>query len=306
MPIGPARLAALLASVLVAAPALAQPPSMDALWPNADGRSWTYAQHYENLEGGEPQVVDNRTRIFFDGMVVAPVGIDAQYLRQVLVSGPAPAIALEAKLSDPLLRQVWVARPDLREKISAAVDLAPCPQFHPAGAYAILLNGEFAYRKTADEIAAWRCNLANTRSWLWLISDVSIGKTFTLQLIPDLSDNVFLHGMVAAIEPVTVPAGSFENAVRVDYVIDYGMSFCVDEPGNTTGTNRSETRGYVHYVPDVGPVDSFEEFIPYAELNGTCGSGQVGQPSSRITMSLESQPTAARPASWGKLKLLYR
>ena len=280
---------------------------MDALWPNTDGRSWTYLQHYEELDSIAPRIVDNRTRIFFDGTVVAPNEIPAQYLHQDLVGGPASASALVAALPDPFLRRLWVARPYLRKKILKVIELATCPESHPPNAFAVLLNGEFAYRKTTDEIAAWRCNLADTRSWLWLVSDLSIGNTFTLQLVPDLANNVFLHGMIAAIEPVTVPAGTFDNGVRVGYVIDYGTIECRDGNGTLTGTFRSETQGHVHYVPDVGPVESYEEFIKFAELNGECGAGsQVGQPSTRVSMRLESLPTPTRPTTWGRLKALYR
>ena len=70
----------------------------------------------------------------------------------------------------------------------------PCPSTPPQGAVGpVLLNGELTYRKTADEIAAWRCNLADTRAWLWLTSNLTIGNTFTLQLVPDLADDVILR-----------------------------------------------------------------------------------------------------------------
>jgi hypothetical protein len=117
---------------------------------------------------------------------------------------------------------------------------------------------------------------------------------------------VYLHGTIAAIEPATVAAGTFTDCVRVDYVIDYGMSQCTDNDGNITGTFRSETRGHVHYAPGVGPVDSKEDFIPNAELTGACGPEGVGEVSTRVTMSLDALPTAVRRSSWGQLKLVYR
>jgi hypothetical protein len=159
---------------------------------------------------------------------------------------------------------------------------------------------------TASEVAAWRCNLADTQSWLWLVSDLTIGHQFSLQLVPDLASDVFLHGTIAAIEPATVPAGTYANCVRVDYVIDYGTSACTDDAGNVLGTSRAETRGYVHYAPNVGPVDSFEQFFPYQEVTGTCGAGHVGQPSSLVTLRLNTPPVPARSTTWGKLKVAYR
>ncbi|MEO5616891.1 MAG: hypothetical protein ABIS67_03895, partial [Candidatus Eisenbacteria bacterium] len=147
--------------------------------------------------------------------------------------------------------------------------------------------------------------LANTRSWQWLISNLTVGSTFVLQLVPDLSSNVFLHGTVAAVESATVPAGTFPGCVRVDYLIDYGASNCTDSNGNVTGTSRGETRGYVHYAPDVGPVQSFEEYIPVAELTGSCGS-PVGAVAARTTMRLASPAVPALPTSWGRVKAIYR
>jgi hypothetical protein len=304
-----APFAVLLASVLLTAPATAQPPTMDELWPNQDGRSWTYAQRWEDLEN--PQVIDTRTRIYFDGTTVAAPDIQTQYLRQALLSGSATAMSLEPALADPFLRQLWMARPDLQTKIFRAVAQvgadAPCPSTAAPGTYAVLLQGELTYLKRPDEIAAWRCNAPNTRAWLWLVSDLTLGNTFTLQLIPDVTSDIFLHGKIAAIEPVTVPAGTFQDCVRVDYVIDYGFSECADDQGNVTGSFRSETRGRVHYAPGVGPVESFEEFILHVELIGQCVDMlPVGEPATRASMQMDSQPTPVHRTTWGRLKLVYR
>lgn len=312
-----ARIAALVTFFVLAAPAVAgQPLTMDDLWPNNDGRSMSYDQHYESF-GPDAETVDNQIRLFFDGTTVAPDGIQTQYLHQQLLSGPAPRVTLEgtaggtaivaAAGNDPFLRHLWASRPDLRAKIMRALADAPCPENAPPGAYSLLLNGEFAWLKAAGEIAAWRCNLANTRSWRWLVSDLTIGNTFTLQLIPDIASNVFLHGTIAAIEPATVPAGTYNGCVRVDYVIDYGTSECVDGGGLPVGTSRSETRGYVRYAPTVGPVESFEEFIPVVESSGNCTlPAQVGEVLARTTLVLNAQPVPTRRTSWGQVKQTYR
>jgi hypothetical protein len=209
---------------LCAASAAAQLPTMEQLWPNNDGHNWRYDQHYEDY-GPNSQIIDNQLRVFFDGTTIAAGGVQTQYLRQELLSGasaaPLLANAPAVTILDPLMRAVWIARPDLRARIEQAADEWPCPDTHPSGGYALLLGGEFAWLRTATDVSAWRCNLANTRSWQWLSSDLAIGSTFTLQLVPDLATDVFLHGTVAAIEPSSVPAGTFQDCVRVDYVIDY-------------------------------------------------------------------------------------
>jgi hypothetical protein len=295
-----------LLGVLLATPAtsIAQ-PSLSSLWPNDDGRSWEYAQHHEDLV--TPITVDNRTRLFFDGTTVAPNSIEAQYLHQQLLEGTIAADALESRMADPFLRVLWNVRPDLRESLRNAADVLPCPQTGATGTYSILLNGEFAFRKTADEIAAWRCNFPDTKSWIWLVSDLTVGHEFTLQLVPDLASDVVLRGRVAAIELVTVPAGTFPNSVRVDYTVEFGASSCTDDGGNPTGTKKTELRGHVHYVEDVGPVESFEEIL-LSELTGTCypEGFAVGEPFARTTMQMDELPTPARRRTWGRLKMMYR
>lgn len=304
------RLAASLAFLaLCAAPAAAQPPTMAQLWPSDDGRSWRYNQHYDGSPY-DPDIVDNQVRVFFDGTTTAAGGVATQYLRQDLVSGPAPAQPLAGAAAtflhpDPFMRAVWMARPDLRARIEQIAAELPCPDTHPDGGYAILLGGEFAWLRGPSDVSAWRCNLANTRAWTWLTSNLSIGSTFTLQLIPDLASNVLLHGTVAAIVDANVPAGIFQDCVQVDYVIDYGQSECTDEGGNPIGSYRSETRGYVRYAPNVGPVESAEQFIPSVE-GVSCGPWAVGEPVSLTTMELSALPVPARPMSWGKLKVAYR
>jgi len=65
--------------------------------------------------------------------------------------------------------------------------------------------------------------------------------------------------------------------------------------------------GWVHYAPGVGPVESFEEFILHAELIGQCvDTLPVGEPATRASMQMDSQPTPVHRTTWGRLKLVYR
>jgi hypothetical protein len=301
MRLATSTLGCIAAVCLLAPPAFPQGGTLDALWPNENGRSWTYDLHSEALV-----VEDSQVRIYFEGTTTVPGGGTAQYLRQQTIAGPVSANALAAMVPDRLLRRTWTARPDLRARILRAVAVSPCPQDAPAGNYALLLNGEFAFRRTATDIAALRCDLADVRSWLWLVSDLTIGNTFTLQLIPDVASNIFLHGTIAAIEPATVPAGTFPGCVRVDYVVDYGLGECTDPSGNVTGTSRYETRGFVRYAPGIGPVESSEEDL-VAEVTGACdGAGVVGVPYSRTTQRLRQSVVPVQPSTWGRLKAAYR
>jgi hypothetical protein len=291
---------------------------MSALWPNPDGWSWEYEQSFTENLWGFPEVVVNQARLYFDGYSSVPGGIEVQNL-EVEISAPPARIAADKSggliskppntIREPFLRTLWRARPDLRVAIENRSGSAALPNLNPPGFYQVLL-GEAAYRKSETEIAAYRRDQVAMMSWLWLVSDLTIGNTFELQLVPDLADDVWLYGTIAAWEDVSVPAGFFEDCLRVDYRIDYGESICTDENGNETGAFRSETYGHIHYAPDVGPIESFETWIPISELIwGECPPGQehIGEPFSEGTLQYTGgSPVPVVSTTWGSLRIGYR
>jgi hypothetical protein len=278
---------------------------MSDYWPNDDGRTWTYDQHYQEFTDTPADVV-HQAQLYFDGATVAPMGIAAQVLRsEGIPAQPPPALASRwapAEVSDPFLRTLWRARPDLHGAIAHAVETASaCPQDAPTDWYGVLLGGNLAYVKTADDVAAWRCNRDDTKSWIWLVSNLTIGNSVTLQLVPDLADDVFLHVTVAALEDVTVHAGVYPACLRVEYLVEYGSPLeCIDYHGNS-GHLRFETTGYIDFAAGVGPVRSLEEFANVA-VDGLCASGLQA----RTTNELRSDPVPVRATTWGALKAIYR
>lgn len=305
--LGPLVAALATCAVPFAAPATSHAGTytMDQLWPNQNGRAWTYDQRYQEL-GTVPSVTDNVIRLIFEGPTIAPTGIECQYLRHQLISGPAAPGVLAGHIANPFMRNLWIARPDLRAAIESMPLGLTCPENAPPGIHAVLLNGEFAFRKSATETAAWRCNLADTRSWQWLESDVTLFHVFEIPLVPDLAGDVFLRGTVSAVEDIEVPAGFYPGCVRVNYSVDYGETVCVDLEGNPTGTAHAKTIGYVHFAPDEGPIQSFEEFIPHSEVTGVCEPWATGQPLTRTHLQLMSPSVPVKSTSWGTLKVLYR
>lgn len=283
--------------------AFAQPAPMASYWPHEDGRTWFYDQHVEEPAG----TVDSQARLYFDGTTVTPGGMAAQVLKGSVASLPAlrttAASDIPAEVQSPFLRRLWIARPDLRPSILSKTTLASCPTQAIPDWGPLLLSGNFAWVLTASEIGAWRCDVANTQSWLWLTSDLSPGSTATLQLVPDLADDVFLRLTVLGLEDVTVPGGTFQDCLHVDYMIDYGVSECTNSGGDPLGTFRSETTGFVRYAPDVGPVECFEEFTIIG-VTGFCPGS--GEPIARSTLKLNSPSLPAKPSSWGRLKSAYR
>jgi hypothetical protein len=291
---------------LVAGAALAAPPSLASYWPHEDGRQWLYDQHAETFFG-VPSTVDNQARLHLDGTTTAPVGIAAQNLKGEVAWPPAATLAtmgVPGTVTDPLLRRLWIARPDLRTRIERTASEEPCvsngiPDWQP-----LLLTGGLAYRQTNDEIAAWRCDLANTRAWLWLTSDLTPGHETIQQLLPDLANDLFLHVTVGPIENVTVPAGTYANSLRIDYLVDYGESMCTSPTGEPLGVSHSKTTGYVHYALGVGPVDCFEEFT-ILPVSGACPDA-TGEALARATLKLHEPSVPATVSSWGAVKSIYR
>jgi hypothetical protein len=297
------RLLALTAAGLLPAASIAQ-PSLDSLWPNPDGLRWDYV--LTSVSTIIPE--DNFAVPAF--MQLAGTAETAGGTAQVLLAQhelPPNGSLAAIPVSDPLLRAVWRARPDLRPALAAAAS-RPGPV---VGWYPLLLSWGL-FMKRAENIQMWQ-EIWDHPTWTYLTDDLALGASFTHQLIPELAADVFLHGTVEATDAtVTTAAGVFEHAVRMGYVIDYGWSALVDEQQNEIGTYRAETRGHVAYVPDVGPVDLHEDFIPLVEVD--CGANpcpteitdQVGDTVQTFTLDLTSLPVGVERSSWAQVKILYR
>ena len=290
---------------LAACPASAQPLTLADYWPHEDGRTWIYDQREQQLYPSA-LISDNVARMWFEGTAFAPGGPEVQVMKGAVTSLSAPGVlasmGVPAEVSNPLMRRLWVARPDLRAAIQRASLQAECPTEGVDG-WVPLLLAPLAYRQTAAEVAAWRCNATNLRAWLWLTSDLSPGSTATLQLIPDFANDLFLHLSVFGLEDATVPGGTFQDCLRVDYVIDYGWTMCTDQSGNPLGTQRYETTGFVRYAPGVGPIECFEEF-GVAEATGQCLEPVGVLARASLKLHEPSVPTAV--STWGRLKAEYR
>jgi len=291
-----------LAALLLSLPGtpLAQPPSLSSLWPNADGASWEYRQRLEVADWSEggADTSEAQVRLRLDGTLVVPGDIETQNLiEEVLSPAPAPSRGAPSGLSS-LLRNVWIARPDLRKAIEARAPRRAAGE-EPLWESVILHGGP--YRKTTSEIATWRDNAVAVKSWIFLTSVLSPGSTFDLQLIPDLATDVYLHGTVGGAEDVTVPAGTFPGCLRVTYWVDYGESECVGPGGpDPLGTFRARSDGHILYAPNVGPVMSFEE-LTFTEVTGDCGV-VPDEVAVRVVLQLTQGPVPVEPVTWGSLK----
>lgn len=280
-------------------------PSLDSLWPNPDQATWHYRFSYDSVS--DPSFESPAT-LHLNGTVLH-YGNTLQVLEDQ--HGLSPGVGPDIPTLPPLIRAVWLARPDLR----AALEERYASQRGATDWWMALLHGGY-FQETPDSFLMWQPDWDHP-TWTYLQTPLTVGETFVRQLVPELADDIFLHGTVEALDATVVTlAGEFMDAVRMGYVIDYGISTITDVTGQNVGTFHSETRGHVHYVPYVGPVELLEEFILYAWVDCTVpdclpeSDGLIGVPVTTYSLSLSEPVTAAgeaiRTMSWSAAKASYR
>jgi len=294
----------LLIPLLLAPQALSAQPALDTLWPNADGIHWTYRIDATDTvdPGGN---FTSEAVLWFDGEVPTAGG-PAQMLHG---THPVPAGKAVRFPHDPFLTQLWKARPDLRHAIATRAGNGLTGD--GTGWYPLLLQDGY-FMKSATNIQMWQPDWDHP-TWTYLTDNLNPGAEFTQQLIPEIADNVFLHGTVEAVNAIVqTDAGVFNHAVRMRYVIDFGLTPATDEDGTPHGLFRSETAGHVHFVPGVGPVELLEEFTPVAEVqcddSGCPPAGvtdMVGQVVATLRLSLTSSTVSVQQRTWSEVKSLY-
>ncbi len=283
--------------LMTTAPARSQ-TALDDLWPHENGRSWTYSILFEEFDS-PPQ--DLTGRLILDGTALNSPGVEVQNLVGQIV-GPLPPLAL-AGLS-PLRQRLWFGRPELRSRLTERAEKSASTFWPSTLLSSAPVDLGVGHRQTADHLGTWRDSLADW-SWLYFSSDPVDADAFTLQLVPDLASDVFLHGSVrGTAETIDTGAGAFANAVVVDYVVDMGVGTITDEQGAPLGTLESEIRGWVGFVPGVGPVASTEDtrILAVDCPSGCPQQNQVGQVVSHTEMSLQALPVTVESGSWGGLK----
>ncbi len=288
------------AVALLAAGAAVAQPTLDSLWPADDGTRWEYTFHVFDHDGD----IDFTSPAFLQlsGTAMTPGG-EAQVLLEGHDEVPESRDAAPRGLSS-LLARVWRARPELREALAEL----PARQ---ANWWPHLLHGGY-FMKGAENIQMWQ-DIWLHPTWIYLEDDISEGATFTLQLLPEITDDIFMHGTVGEIgATVAIPAGTFVDAVRMDYLVDFGVGIIMNDEGEKIGTMHAETVGHVHYVPGVGPVEMLEEWMPFVWIDcdhADCPPEWLdleGDVVETDTLALTRGPVAHESASWGGVKSLYR
>ncbi len=274
-------------------------PVLASMWLNEDGRFWSFdatghvwgngsatdpspeATPLPSLaefaalaaarEFPEPSTVSTGTyRLQFTDSITTDSGVRRQNLVEALTYDPvAPATA--SRPDAAFLAQLAIARPDLRARIAARTGAAPSLN---GNFQSLILHGG-AWEKTADWIGGYG-DLNPVLAWKYLERDLSTGHEFVHQLVPDLAADVYLRVRVLGPARVETPAGVYTKAIKVFYVIDYGVSEGIDESGNSLGYSRSVGYGAIAFAPGVGPVASYERVLATWGPNGLgAGYGEL-------------------------------
>lgn len=98
-------------------------------------------------------------------------------------------------------------------------------------------------------------------SWTYLEGDLSVGSEYSLQLVPDLADDVWLYGQAWSVEDREIAGTTWRKALEYMYVVDLGIQIAIDPEGHEIGYIRSYLYGSTVFVPEVGPVACHERHV---------------------------------------------
>ena len=310
------------------------PANLRNIWPNDDGREWTYRIDQRKWTAPDLRIYSTRAevppipslddvvallgnhpigsnpveessgyRLKFNGTKTTLSGATGQNLEATVfeVGGESArpladaAKAATAVEASGFIRALVRARPDLREKFQRRWPEAARIQAAPSGiatVYLPLFLFGNAFEKTREYIGSYG-DLNLDLAWKYLESDLRPGSEFSMQLIPDLADDVFLHVRVLNVGTVVTALGSFPRAIEVLYFVDYGVNEETDGLGNPIGFSGAFGYGTITYAPRVGPVASYER--PLVDVGEPLHPGYHDQTISIISTVFGRVETAAAP-----------
>ena len=290
-----------------------EPATLENVWPNEDGRAWTYHLDQRTWDpvpdrvyasedsvppapsldevvallsghpiGSNPVSDAAGYRMQFNGMKTTQSGAVGQNLETEvfpLSTTSARFRPIQIRPGSRFWRSLAHARPDLAPRIAALH-----PDIARLASTAVTADVEeplylsgYAWEKTESYIGGYG-DLNTLLSWLYLEEDLTPGHEFTIQLIPDLVDDVFLHARVLAERSVSTDLGTYTHAIDVLYEVDYGVGEAFDDQFNVIGYIRTFDYGTITYAPGLGPVATYERSLinlgetvhpGYRELKGS-------------------------------------
>jgi hypothetical protein len=268
--------------------------SLLTIWPNEDGRSWTYRIHARQWSdpgariyatrdsvppipsmsqiaallgtqpiGPNPEADSASFQLRFNGFMTTGSGVTAQRLEEIVTrpaSSPLSRSALPASAAAPLgfLRELARARPDLAPALAGALAASGAAQQPIITGHPTIFLFGYAWQRTSQWIGSYG-DADTALSWKYLTRFLFPGSQFTHRLVPTLAPDVYLHGRILDRRTVVTRDGTFANAIVCLYAVDYGIGTAVDANNpELLGYYRVYSYGTVAYADRVGPVASYE------------------------------------------------
>lgn len=285
-PVGPPR--------LVSEAGAVEPAS---LWPVETGRSWVYEGTFFDF-GTTHRFAGSLT---FEGEKVL-AGRTVQTLRDRFETSPLLRAPSPLGTSSALLHRLWKYRPELRDaleerfppRMARGYSFWPFVFLGPA-------RDDTGFLVTASRVGEWRGAIAGW-SAIHVEAPVEVGTTFSLQLIPDFVDDVFLYGEIVAVDVSREAAGrSYEHCTVVDYAVDQGVLTVTDGQGVPVGTMELDVTGTVTYAEGVGPIALVESTVVSALDCPTCEFG-LGDTLNSGELAVVEAGVGSERTTWSGLK----
>ena len=249
-------------------------PTLDNLWPLADGTDWVYDFQFNEKEWSTdtgdtlpgfaalrqallnpaPGTVVSQDeglyRQYWNGQVTTDSGVVAKNM-EVIIYGEVSG-EVRGRNPDGLLELIARARGDLRPAIEGRLGRSLTHKsLDEAGDMFFLSPYAFAYE---DSGYFGYGDLNGLHTWTYLTDDLAPGDGFTQQLVPGLADDIWLYGRVWNVGEFSVGNTVYSNAVECLYAIDLGFQQAMDAYGDIITEGYSYMYGRTVFVPEVGPV----------------------------------------------------
>jgi hypothetical protein len=284
--------------------------TLENIWPNDDGRGWEYEytwrtwddtceaytnlddvppapslDYIENLLGRHPIGEDVTTRVgsyamWFDGDSTTMSGVTAQALRDSAYFPEGHTALSAGAASTRAFLEAYVAgrfpQPDdtfgTQTGVVSDIVLTPTP---------ILVHGG-AWEKTDEYIGTYGDYDAQL-AWKYLDASLCPDSDFSFNITGAAGNGLVVRCRVLGETSIQTEMGVFQNGLNCLYVVDLGV-MAYDGAHGSIQYRRHITYGNVIYVPDVGPVYSYERFFVCVRDTLSRGAGDM-------TLSLMSTGT---------------
>jgi hypothetical protein len=225
-------------------------PTMENIWPHADGSRWQYAATYSERFASVSTVTKGLPYVPLPSMA------ELHALMQVPLTGEPTLSGMgtyELVLDGEVTTLSGVVAQNVQETMS--LDLSPKaglpqvegPIFISGYAFAFEDSGYYGYGDFTQD-----------HSFIYLDKSLDVGTEFSIQLSRGLANDIWLNGQIWSRGTLRVGSKTYPNVIECLYVIDLGEVDLVNESGEVIGTSHDYIYAITHYAPGVGPIQGRE------------------------------------------------